>query len=250
MRRVIAGLIGIVFSLSADSVYATFSVEANKNASLAFDASGTVKEVFVEVASRVKKGTKLAQLMNDDTRASIESAKAALENAEVAFKYAQRDYERQLKVKNLIDEGRFDAYEKAYETAKANLSEIKANLNYKEALLRKTALYAPFDGVIYEKSVEVGDVVSGMMLRTVFKIQSAQERKLILEFDQKYYKSVKVGQTFQYKLDGSEKIYRGTISKLFPSASLDSKKLKAEVLVKDLLVGLFGDGNIIVDEKK
>lgn len=250
MGRVFIGLICIVFSLSADNVYATFSVEANKNASLAFDASGVVKEVFVDVASRVKKGAKLAQLVDDDTRASIESAKAALESAEVTLKFAQRDYERQLKVRNLIDEGRFDAYEKAYETAKANLSEIKANLHLKEALLRKTTLYAPFDGVIYEKSVEVGDVVSGMMLRTVFKIQSAQDRKLILEFDQKYYKSVKVGQIFQYKLDGSEKIHSGVITKLFPSASLDSKKLKAEVSAKDLLVGLFGDGYIITGEKK
>ena len=250
MRRLFIGLICMVFSLGADSVYATFLVEANKNASLAFDASGVVKEVFVDVASRVKKGAKLAQLVNDDTRASIESAKAALESAEVALKFAQRDYERQLKVRNLIDEGRFDAYEKAYETAKANLSEIKANLNLKEALLRKTALYAPFDGIIYEKSVEVGDVVSGMMLRTVFKIQSAQDRKLILEFDQKYYRDVKVGQVFQYKLDGSEKTYNGVITKLFPSASLESKKLKAEVLAKGLIVGLFGDGYIVTANKK
>lgn len=250
MRKAFIGLIFMTFSLSAESVYATFSVEASKNASLAFDASGVVKEVFVDVASRVKKGARLAQLVNDDTKASIESARAAIESAEVTLKYAQRDYERQLKVRNLIDEGSFDAYEKAYETAKANLSEIKANLNLKEALLRKTTLYAPFDGVIYEKSVEVGDVVSGMMLRTVFKIQSVQERKLILEFDQKYYRDVKVGQTFQYKLGKSEKTYSGVITKLFPSASLDSKKLKAEVLSKGLLVGLFGDGYIVTTDKK
>ena len=59
-----------------------------------------------------------------------------------------------------------------------------------------------------------------------------------------------MGQAFHYKLDGSEKIYSGVITKLFPSASLDSKKLKAEVLAKDLLVGLFGDGHIITADKK
>ena len=62
------------------------------------------------------------------------------------------------------------AYLYKYENAKAQLI-------YQQALLDKTLLKAPFDGLITQKSVEVGDVVSGAMIRTVLKIQSIHERK-------------------------------------------------------------------------
>ncbi len=108
----------------------------------------------------------------------------------------------------------------------------------------KTFLKAPFDGVIYEKSVEVGDVVSGQMITTVFKIQSKKSRKLILEFDQKYHKVIKIGDVFNYQIDGDTKQYQGKISKIYPYANTKTRKIKAEVLVQDFIVGLFGDGYI------
>ncbi len=104
--------------------------------------------------------------------------------------------------------------------------------------------------MIFEKSVEVGDVVSGMMLRTVFKIQSAKERNLIFEFDQKYWKIVSVGNRVKYTVNGDAKLYEGQISKVYPQADSDNRKIKAEVKAKGFVVGLFGDGYISVPEKK
>lgn len=88
------------------------------------------------------------------------------------------------------------------------------------------------------------------MLRTIFKIQSKKERKLIFEFDQKYWKTVKVGDSVKYTVNGDEKTYKGKISKLYPHANSDNRKIKAEVKGSDFVVGLFGDGYIIVPEKK
>ena len=47
MNKIIIGLIGIVFSLSAGEIYATFNIQAMKNASLAFDASGVVQMLIL-----------------------------------------------------------------------------------------------------------------------------------------------------------------------------------------------------------
>ena len=104
--------------------------------------------------------------------------------------------------------------------------------------------------MIYDKEIEIGDAVSGMMLKTVFKIQSVKKRKLILEFDQKYNKIVKAGQTFKYKVDGDEKIYEGVISKVFPHANSDNRKIKAEVIAENFMVGLFGSGTILTADTK
>lgn len=218
----------------AEKVYATFTVEANQSANLAFSTSGTVEKVYADIGSIVKKGDPLAKLHNDDLAALLESAKTA-------YKYAKRDYERQLKVKKIIDKAQLDRYASKFELA-------KAQMKYQQALLDKTVLKAPFDGVIFAKSIEAGDVVSGAMIRTVFQIQSLHARKLILEFDQKYWNRIQPGALYTYRIDGSEKQYRGTISKIYPVVESGSRKRKAEVPAQEFPVGLFGDGTIQTDQ--
>jgi len=246
MRKILLITIAFLATLNAQEVYATFNIEADKSANLAFYSSGIVESVFVDVSSEVKKGQSLAKLQNDDLVASLNIAKAKVQEAEVTLKFSKRDYERQLLIKNLIDEAKFDQYTLAYERAKVALSSAKANLHYQKALLDRSEVFAPFDGVIVEKSVEVGDVVSGMMLRTIFKVQSKSKRKLIFEFDQKYWKSVKVGDSVKYSVNGDGNNYTGKISKVYPIASSENRKIKAEVEANDFVVGLFGEGYISV----
>jgi len=232
----VISLVGFVVSLNATEIYTTFTVEAEQKARLAFDASGITKSVNYDVADSVKKGAILASLKNADIKASLDMAKTSL-------KFAKKDYERQLQVRNLIDAGEFDKYAYKYENAKNQLA-------YAQAKYDKTFLRAPFDGVIYAKDIDVGDTVSGMMLKTVFKMQSKTKRKLILGFDQKYHKAVKVGQKFRYKVDGDDKEYMGTISKVYPFANSGNRKIEAEVKTDGFVVGLFGEGYIIIPDEK
>jgi multidrug resistance efflux pump len=158
---------------------------------------------------------------------------------QTTLKYAKKDYERQSQVQDLIDEAKFDNYEMVYESA-------KAQVEYQQSLLDKTILKAPFDGVIISKEIESGDVVSGQVIKTAFQIQSKVSRKLILEFDQKYHSTVNVGDVFKYKLDGNDTVYTQKISKVYPYSDTSTRKIKAEVITKNLMVGLFGDGYIQV----
>jgi len=230
MNKIIIGLIGIVFSLSASDIYATFNVEAKKSANLAFNASGVVKSVNFEIAANVKKGDILARLENSDKKANLEMAKSAL-------KYAKKDYDRQQKVKKLIDESKFDNYAHKYENA-------KNQVDYQISMYNKTFLRAPFDGVLFFKEIEVGDTVSGMMLKTVFKIQSKNDRKLIIDFDSKYSSVVKIGDEFLYFVDGKKEQMSAKITKVYPSANPKTRKMSAEILTKNLMPGLFGHGII------
>lgn len=235
MKKIFIALVALVSLSNAQNVYATFDVAAQKSANLAFTASGIVQEDNVDIGSIVSKDQILAQLGNEDIA-------AMLKKTQIVFKFAKRELVRQKKIKKLIDASKYDKVLSNYENAQASVA-------YQEALYEKTILKAPFAGIIYAKNIEVGDAVSGMMLKTVFKIQSLHARKLILEFDQKYHDVVKVGQTFEYKVDGDNKTYQGVISKVYPYADFDNRKIKAEVQAKDLTVGLFGDGMILVDGK-
>lgn len=234
MRKIILTMMLLFASIQAKDVYATFSVEAEKSANLAFTSSGRVDGVFVDVAKEVKKEEVLAALQNADL-------KAALNIATITLKFAKKEYDRQLRVKKLVDASRLDSFAFKYESA-------KAQVQYQQALLDKTILNAPFDGVIFDKSVEEGDVVSAAMIRTLMKIQSKHKRKLILEFDQKHHKIIKIGDSFNYHIDGETKQYEGKISKIYPFANTKTRKIKAEVLAEGFIVGLFGDGYIISEE--
>jgi len=236
MKKVLWSVLLLAASLQAEEIYTTFTVEAKQHADLAFTSSGTVQRVDVDVASVVKKDEVLAALNSDDLLAALQIAK-------VALVYAKRDLERQQRVKKLVDEARFDQYRFKYENANAQVA-------YQQALLDKTLLKAPFDGVIYEKMVEVGDVVSGAMIRTVMKIQSLKARKLILNIDQKYWKQIEPGLTFRYKVDGDDTEYTGEITKVYPYANSANRKIRAEVEAQDFTPGLFGEGYIITPDSK
>lgn len=232
MNKIIIGLISLVFSLSASDIYATFNVEATRSANLAFDAGGIVKKINFEIATSVKKGDILAILKNDDKKAN-------LDNAITALKYAKKDFDRQLKVKKLIDESKFDVYAFKYENAKNNVV-------FQKSMYNKTFLRAPFDGIIFYKNIELGDTVSGMSLKTVYKIQSKNARKLILKFDSKYSLDVKVGDEFIYFIDGIKKQQSSKINKIYPTVNKKTRKISAQVEAKDFMPGLFGHGTIKV----
>lgn len=241
-------MLSFVFA-DAQKIYATFTVKAEKNANLAFNISGIVDKVNVNIGSLVKKGEKLVILENSDIKSMLDIAKANLKKAQISAHYAQKEYNRHLKVKHILNASTFDKFAQNRDIANATITQLKANVKYQKILLDKTTLYAPFDGIIYEKLVEVGDVVSGQMIRTILKIESLHKRKLILEFDQKYWEKVKVGDKFSYKIDGSDTIYQGTISKIYPTIDTKNRKIKAEVKAKDFMVGLFGDGYILINKK-
>jgi len=230
------GLILIFISnLVASEIYATFDVVALQSSDLAFSGSGIVKEVLADSAKVVKKGDILAVLDNNELKALVNNAKAN-------YTFAKNELQRQEKVRHLLDDAKFDAYQLKYDSA-------KATLEYQEALLEKTYLKAPFDGVIYEKSVEIGESIVEANPKTVFKLQSSKKRKLVLEFDQKYHDKVNIGDKFRFKLSDGEKEYISTISKIIPYANSNNRKIKAEVVVDDFLVGLYGEGYIMPSQE-
>jgi len=228
----------------AETIYATFDVEPEKKAELSLTSSGTIEGLKVDVGSRVKKGDVLLWLDNRDMKESLELAKAKLELARINAKFAQRNFERFEKVKNVIDAGEYDRYASQYETAQSSVHEAEVNVLYKQALLDKTILKAPFDGVIYDKPVEVGDVVSGAMIKVLLRLQSAEENKLMLKVDQKYWTRLKPGQPFRYRVDGDPTPRTGKIAKVYPTADSGNRKIIVEVPAKGLVPGLFGEGEI------
>jgi RND family efflux transporter MFP subunit len=237
MKKIIVLALVLYFTnAQAKEIYATFTVHARQGASLAFNYSGIVKELHVDIMSVVKKDQILATLANDDLVATNNASK-------VTLKYAISDHERHqdLYRKNLIDKALLDKYAMAYEA-------INAKIAVENTIYDKTILRAPFDGVITKRMIELGDVVSGQVIKTAFNLQSKHARILVVEFDQKYNNDVNIGDTFLYKVDGDDKQYEGKIFRIYPEVNSANRKIALQVIAKDLKVGLFGEGKIITSD--
>ncbi len=232
--KIISIILICLIYLDAKEIYATFNVIALKEANLAFNIGGVVDKSLVEIGDEVRKDELLAKLKNDDIKANLNIAK-------IELKYAIKDYKRQLKVKSVIGQSLLDKFAFKKDISAAKVAQIKTTLN-------KTYLKAPFNGIISYKSIEAGDVVPGMSPKVVYKIISTHKRKLLVDFDEKYFNSVKIGDKFIYKIDGDNKYYQGVISKIYPTINIKSRKIRAEVIANDLKVGLFGSGTIITKD--
>jgi membrane fusion protein, multidrug efflux system len=112
------------------------------------ELGGTVTERPVERGDRISQGDTLCRISTEDRRASLVEAKAALAQARIDYQGALRLKERGFNSQSAIA------------AAKARLAAADANVHRKELDLTKLIVTAPFDGVIEDVHLEVGDYLT------------------------------------------------------------------------------------------
>ncbi|CCF81607.1 Membrane fusion protein of RND family multidrug efflux pump [Helicobacter bizzozeronii CCUG 35545] len=122
---------------------------------------------------------------------------------------------------------------------------LEYDRDYAQAVVDKTILKAPFDGIIASKNIELGDGTSAN--NTVLFRLVSKRVKMVLEFDSKYLPVVKVGDKFIYSVDGKSEKKEVKITKIYPTIDVSTRKVNAEALLpanNPLVPGIFGDGFI------
>ena len=229
MSKIVVFLILIFQYLFSQEIYATFDVVSEKKSELGLSISGIVGTLNVNIGDKLKKGDLILSLNNSQEKNEYEIAR---KNAEHSFKV----YERYAKISDVIDKEKMENY--LYDKEITQL-----NAQNKEIILKKTELRAPYDLIISKKNIDLGSIVLASQTKLI-EVISLDDIKLVLKFDEKYWQNVKVGQTFTYKVDGSDKNYEGKIIKIYPTILNETRQMQAEVKVNDLLPGLFGTGMI------
>ncbi|MBF0397057.1 MAG: efflux RND transporter periplasmic adaptor subunit [Desulfobacterales bacterium] len=226
-----------------------------------------VKEIYVNDWVYVKKGQKLANLDSEETeifvtkaKASVEMAKADILKAKVALSRAEREYNRTLKLKQsgLATQQNLDEASTEKEAANAGLEIAQAQLKsaegaMQEAKLRlnKMIIYAPIDGVIALRGVNVGDLTTD---RILFKIVDNRLLDLTVTVPSKDMRSVIVGADLTFKTDAFyNQTFKGKIKYINPSVNESDRSVKVLAEVQNdpvvLKGGLFVQGKIITRVK-
>jgi len=120
---------------------------ANRSVELKSEIRSKVKAVHKRKGERVKKGDLIVELDARDWPARVEQSKASLRQYQIEYKSAQK-----LLKKGLINESQIAQAETALANAKAELTSAKINL-------AASRITAPFDGIVDQRYVELGDYV-------------------------------------------------------------------------------------------
>jgi len=169
------------------TITATGAVNAVTTVLVGTQVSGTIKHIYVDFNSPVKKGQLIAQIdpaifeaQVAQAKANVLSAKANVEKAAVALTDAKRTLNRQreLFARNLIARSDVDAAETASDTAgtqvsaaKAQLGQTEAALRIAETNLRYTHIESPVSGIVVSRNVDTGQTVAAsFQTPTLFNI--------------------------------------------------------------------------------
>ena len=229
-------------NLYAEDIYATFISKGVRESALKLNSSGIVDSIKVNVGSKVKKGDILLTIQNNTQVENVNIQQAQVNANEQTYLFQKSQFDRYEQSRSVIDKNTYDQIYSNFKNAENNYKMALATLNYQKELLNNTYLKAPFDGVIAEKNIELGEGVTQNSTE-LFKLIS-NDIKLIIEFDSKYANDVKVGSKYVFSTGLSNNKQTATITKVYPSVDVNNRKLKAEALVKNMISGVFGDGYI------
>ena len=201
---------------AARSVSATGTIEPIRSVGINSQLSGALLSVNVEEGDVVREGQVLARIDSRELEAQLASAEAALE-------LAKRTMERseQLRAQQIVTAAEFDRDKAALASAQATRDQLRTRLGY-------ATVRAPVTGVVTQKRVEAGDIVSPQTrLFTIADRSTLVVNVLLSELD---VPSLRQGDRVDVQVDAHpERTFTGRIRRIFPSADTVSRLVPVEV---------------------
>ncbi|HWR58668.1 MAG TPA: efflux RND transporter periplasmic adaptor subunit [Thermodesulfovibrionales bacterium] len=212
------------------TVTATGTVNAVTSVLVGTQVSGTIKKIYVDFNSSVKKGQLIAQIdpaLFDEqvaqAKANLLAAKANVERAEATLADAirTRDRSAELFSKNLIARSDLDTSDTNYNTSRASVGAAKAAVAQAEAALKNaqtnlgyTRIVSPVDGTVVSRNVDVGQTVAAsFQTPTLFTIaQDLTKMQINTSVDEADIGKVKVGQDVEFTVDAyPDRTFKGKV---------------------------------------
>jgi membrane fusion protein, multidrug efflux system len=162
--------VAAVAGSDGEPVSLTGHIRARTEESLAFRIDGRMIRRHVEVGQVVKPNDLIAELDPAPQLDALHQAQAKLAAAEATLHEASNTMERKrtLSSQGWATKADYDAAERAFQTAKAQLDVAKAQLHEAEDHFGYSQLRADAPGVVVSKSAEAGEVVrAGQTVVTV-----------------------------------------------------------------------------------
>ena len=230
-----------------DTVGATGTLQAVTTVQVGSQVSGNIQMLGADFNSIVKKGQVIAKLDPslfeaqlqqaranlNQTRANLAKAQSDLERTKVQLTDAQQKYARakELAAKGLVPQSELDAAKIAVDTAQAGLASQEATVNQTQAAVTQsqasvnqnqvnldhTIITAPIDGIVTQRSVDVGQTVAASMQAPTLFVIAADLTKMQVNanIDEADVGRIRPGQHVTFHVDAyPTDNFEGTVSQI------------------------------------
>jgi len=144
------------------------TIKSRRSATLQPQVEGRLTEIRVHSGDHVTAGQELMGIDPLHQQASVDSARATERQKKALYDYNTSEIERQRKLfeAGIISRDVYEQAQQAYENAKADYESSSASTKTANEQLAYYTVRAPFDGVIGDIPVHVGDYVSSTTILT------------------------------------------------------------------------------------
>jgi len=205
----------------SDSIEANGTVVANEFVELHPEASGRITYLNVPEGKFIKRGTVIARINDEDLVANLNKSKAALV---LAQQYLDRL--KPLLAVQGVNQADYDA-------AANTVISTQADIQYTQALIDKTVIRAPFDGVVGLRQVSIGAYVGNTDI--IATMQQINNLKIDFTLPEDYSKYIKTGSAVEVVLDATNDTAKHTakVVAIEPQANTITRNLKVRALLQD-----------------
>lgn len=201
------------------TVSATGTLGAVRTIQVGTQASGQVAAIYVDYNDRVRKGQLLARIDPRLQTQAVEDAQAQLERAQAMMAQMESDYERgkQLVAVNAITAAEFSVVRSNFTVQQANVKSARIALERARQNLAYTTIYAPIDGVIVERNVDVGQTVAAVLSAPqLFLIANdLSEMRILALVDESDIGAIRTGQAVEFTVEAyPNETFAGTVQQV------------------------------------
>ena len=147
------------------TVAATGTLGAVTTVQVGTQVSGQISAINVDFNSTVKKGELIARIDPTLQQQAVEDAQAGVARANAQLVQTKAEYDRNklLHDQKIVTDPEFNTAQLNYQVAKANSTSAEIALDKARQNLSYTSIYAPMDGIVVERDVDVGQTVAASL---------------------------------------------------------------------------------------
>lgn len=243
------------------SISATGTLEPVDQVEIGTQVSGDIAKIHVDFNNKVKKGQILAELDKSKLKATLTQAEISLYAAENDYSYKKKVLER---IQKLSENGSASAVELEnaeydFRSAELSLKRAKNEVAVAKLNLSYCVIKSPIDGVVLERSVDVGQTVAASMSApTLFILAKDLSRmRVMASVDEADIGSVQSGQSVEFYVDAFiDEVFYGTVKEVRLNPVTTSNVVTYTVVIEaenpkhKLLPGMTATCTIVTQEKK
>ncbi len=226
------------YSNVSKSVFASGTLLGDESVDLKSEMSGRIVKMNLVEGSQVNKGDLLVKLNDNDLIAQLKKAQERIKLLELT-----ESRQRQLFQKQGISQ-------QDYDIAVSELSTQKAEIEYIKAMVERTEIRSPFNGVMGLRYISQGAYITPET--KIASLQKIDFLKIDFSVPQKYFNNIRKGTQLTFRVPPENKEYQVSVLAVEPKIDEVTRTFRIRGRFnnsgKNLIPGSYAEVNIVTDD--